>query len=55
MTQADIAKLRWFDEEGIDMHIFGSIGKAPVDSFDDHEVAKEIPIKGVEEKKAPFF
>ena len=46
----NLFELVGFDEEGIDVHVFRGIGDAPLDPFDDEEIAEEIAIECVEEK-----
>ncbi len=44
-----------FDEEGIDVHVFGRVFDAPFDAFDNDEIGEGIAVEGVEEEETIWF
>lgn len=52
---APLAQFFWFDEEGIDVHIFGNIGHTPFHSFDHHKITERVAVERVEKEKAAWF
>ena len=44
-----------FDEERIDMHVFGRVSDAPFHSFNDDEVTQRIAIERMEKEETAWF